>query len=253
MNNPSPFASPGSPTEQKNSTRGRVRLAVFCILSVHIVALMTMLMIGCRRQEAELIPAPEPTNLVTETSLEMPTNTDTTLPTNQPYVPPAVETNPPAPTTWTPPPAALAGREYTIVKGDSFASIAKKFPGVSVRQIQEANPTAQPTRLKIGQKIQIPAPSVGTATSPIAAYSESPAASAGLYTVKSGDTLTTIAKKQGTSVKALRSANNLVTDKIRIGQKLKLPSKASSPAPVEPAPVVTPEPAAYTTPTTTNL
>src|SRR5690606_3143789 len=57
---------------------------------------------------------------------------------------------------------APSGQEYTIVAGDTFSGIAKKFPGVTVRQIQDANPSVQPTRLRIGQKIVIPAPSVGS-------------------------------------------------------------------------------------------
>jgi LysM repeat protein len=55
------------------------------------------------------------------------------------------------------------------------------------------------------------------------------------YTVKSGDTLSKIATQQGVSVKALRSANNLKTDRIKVGQKLKIPVKAAAATPT-PAP-----------------
>jgi LysM repeat protein len=59
--------------------------------------------------------------------------------------------------------------------------------------------------------------------------------------VKSGDNLTKIAGQYGISIKALRAANALKTDSIKVGQKLKVPAKASAPvavptAPVEPAP-----------------
>jgi len=40
-----------------------------------------------------------------------------------------------------------------------------------------------------------------------------------------------IAKSNGTTVKALRSANALKTDQIKVGQKLKIPSKVSAPIP----------------------
>lgn len=43
-----------------------------------------------------------------------------------------------------------------------------------------------------------------------------------LYTVKSGDTLSEIAKKHGTTTEALRKLNNLKNDRINVGQKLKL-------------------------------
>ena len=72
-----------------------------------------------------------------------------------------------------------------------------------------------------------------TSTTPPSPYSSTPAYSGnsgtpasgggGSVTVKSGDTLTSIAKRNGTSVSALRSANGLTGDLIRVGQKLNLP------------------------------
>lgn len=50
------------------------------------------------------------------------------------------------------------------------------------------------------------------------------ASNANTYKVKKGDTLSEIAQKQGTSVSELKRANNLKSDLIRIGQKLKIPS-----------------------------
>jgi len=47
--------------------------------------------------------------------------------------------------------------------------------------------------------------------------------STGVYVVKSGDTLTRIAKFQGTTVKAAKTANHLKSDRIFVGEKLKLP------------------------------
>jgi LysM repeat protein len=43
--------------------------------------------------------------------------------------------------------------------------------------------------------------------------------------VKSGDTLIKIASDHKTTVRALRTANNLRTDSIKVGQKLKIPVK----------------------------
>src|ERR1700677_3555563 len=45
-----------------------------------------------------------------------------------------------------------------------------------------------------------------------------------VYLVKSGDTLTRIAKTCGTTIKALRSANGLDNDRIVVGEKLKIPA-----------------------------
>ena len=43
------------------------------------------------------------------------------------------------------------------------------------------------------------------------------------YTVKKGDTLGAIARRNGTSVKALKRANGLKSDLIHINQKLTIP------------------------------
>jgi nucleoid-associated protein YgaU len=45
-----------------------------------------------------------------------------------------------------------------------------------------------------------------------------------LYVVKSGDTLSRIAKVHGTTVKALEAANGLASDRIVVGTKLKIPT-----------------------------
>lgn len=69
------------------------------------------------------------------------------------------------------------------------------------------------------------------------------AAGAG-YTVQSGDTLSSIARRFGTSTTALRQANGLDSALIRVGQKLVIPGAraetvASAPAPRNVDPVVT--------------
>lgn len=51
--------------------------------------------------------------------------------------------------------AAAGTQIHVIESGDTFSSLAHKY-GVSLKDIQEANPTADSTRLQIGQKIVIP-------------------------------------------------------------------------------------------------
>ncbi|HEU5124587.1 MAG TPA: LysM peptidoglycan-binding domain-containing protein [Verrucomicrobiae bacterium] len=262
MNNRSPFAPQSSQPEPNNSSRARVRLYVFGIWSIHVVGLIALLMVGCRRQEPEPIPAPEDTTTFPmDTTLDAPSNVDMNVPTNEAPMLPPPETNlppltpppqvslppdtTPIPPTTSLPPAA--GQEYTIVKGDTFSGIAKNFPGVTARMIQDANPSVDPTRLKIGQKIQIPAPSVNAPSTSTISSSAYDSAGGNIYTVKSGDTLSAIARREHTSVKALRSANNLITDRIRVGQKLKIPSSAA-PAPAENYPATPSYPAAPTQP-----
>lgn len=48
------------------------------------------------------------------------------------------------------------------------------------------------------------------------------------HTVKSGDNLTTIAKRYGTTVSELKKANGMTSDNLRPGQQLKLPGKAKA-------------------------
>jgi LysM repeat protein len=219
--------------EQKNKSRARVRMAVFFVLSIHVIGLMALLMQGCRKstetemQPVETNPPAPPVMEAPAPPMMMETSAAPALP------PPAVET--PAP------PPATAVQEYTVAKGDSFFTIAKKF-GVSVKAIQEANPGVEPTRLQIGQKLRIPPPPAPAPAGTPPGALEMGAGGSQTYTVKSGDTLTRIASQFGTTVKALRSENNLETDKIKVGQKLKIPVKESLPPPPAPsaAPSTTP-------------
>ena len=126
-----------------------------------------------------------------------------------------------------------------------MAGIAKN-KSVSLKAMVEANPGVDPKKLKIGQKLHVPAPtSAPTAgVAPMAGATES-AASGGeqTYKVKSGDNLTTIAKHYHVTIKAIQSANNMTTTSIKVGQTLKIPAGAApAPAPVEtmPPPVTTP-------------
>jgi LysM repeat protein len=74
---------------------------------------------------------------------------------------------------------------------------------------------------------QVSPPALDTTRQPaVPVASESTAASGhvkAVYVVKSGDTLTRIAKVHGTTVKALKTANNLNNDRIVVGAKLKIP------------------------------
>jgi LysM repeat protein len=232
MNNPNPFVPQGSLLEQKNKTRSRVKVAVFCVVAINVLGLTALLMQGCKREQTEADNTQPPVD----------TNALPPVDTN---APPAVDTNaPPAPPpVVTPAPASApeaAATEYVVIQGDSFSKIAKKF-GVKVKAIEAANPSVEPTKLKVGQKLSIPAASASTAAP--AAGGMAPAATGGeeMYTVKSGDTLSKIAKAHGTTIKAIESENNLTMTKIKVGDKLKIAAKAeaATPAP-EPAPAPAP-------------
>jgi LysM repeat protein len=245
MNNPNPFVPKGSILEQQSKRRSRLKLAVFCVLAVSVAGLAAMLIQGCKRT-----PSGDGSD---GTAPTIDTNTPAMTDTN----PPAIETNPPAyvPPAMTNPPVVLtppvipAGGEYTVVKGDVLETIAKKN-GLTVKALEAANPGVVPTKLKIGEKLTIPAGGSGASS---AVDSTGVSTGGEVYVVKSGDTLTHIAHSHGTTVKAIESENNLSTSKIKVGQKLKIPAKAEVATPAaaapEPVPMTTPP---VITPNTTS-
>jgi LysM repeat protein len=243
MNNHNPLVPQGSALEQKNRGRARVKIAVFFVLAVHGVGLMALLMQGCGQSRE---PAPPPESALTNPP---PAFAEPTVPPVTTSTPPVVATTPALPEMPPPqaPTAPAGATEYTVAKGDYLEKIAKNFH-VSVKAITDANPGIQPTKLQIGQKIHIPAPAAPTAPAPEGVTPAGMTSAGGeqIYTVKSGDNLTKIAAQFGTTIKALRAANNLRTDSIKVGQKLKIPASAdrSTTAPVAPT-----EPALPTTPT----
>lgn len=255
MNTPNPLVPQGT---FQDKGKAQIRITVFAILAVHLVALGVLLIAGCNKKAD-----PEPT---TDTGVPPlpPIPMDTNWPAQPTPVPPVPGTQdvtqlpppvtlpttqdvttiaPPPSTPLSPPPPqdsiSTGTSEHTITKGESFYTIGKKY-GVGFKAIADANPGVNPNRLKIGQKVVIPAPKTpaGAATlAPAPAPGETTIKS---YKVKSGDNLNKIAKAHGVTVKQLRAANNLRTDQIKVGQALKIPVKVPAviAPPVEAAPPV---------------
>jgi len=235
MNNPNPFVPKGSLLEEQSKRRSRMKLGVFCVLAVSVTGLMAMLIQGCKRETQTADNTDNSASTVDTNVATM----DTNPPSMEASNPPVVATNPPpmvAPASVTAPEPTTT--EYVVVKGDTLGKIAKKN-SVTLKALEAANPGIIPTKLKVGQKLSIPASS-GNETAPSAigaSTSSDMSGGEGIYTVKSGDTLSKIAKAHGVTVKALESENNLSTTKIKVGQKLKIPAKAE---PTTPAPAATP-------------
>jgi len=229
--------------EQKNKNRARVKVAVFFVLAIHAVGLLALLMQGCRRdqptetveQQTNNVAEPTFTNNTPPVVAEPPPSP---IPTNAAAVEPVV------------PSVNTAAQDYKVVKGDNYTTIAKKYPGVSVKALTDANPGVDPAKLKIGQTLHIP-PAAAATTAVAPGSAATSATSSDIYVVKSGDSLSKIATKYNTTVKAIRSANSLSTDSIKVGQKLKIPGKAttsSTPTTAPAAPTDTTVPPAPTTP-----
>src|SRR2546430_2593318 len=224
MNNQSPLLPQGSLLEQKTKNKGRtrVKIAVFFVLAIHGVGLLALLMQGCKNEKEAASNQTEQTNTVAQPEFQ-PTNPVVTTDTN---LPPAT-----TPQVVAVPPTALAenpgvASDYVVTKGDTYSTIAKSKK-VTVRALTDANPGVEPTKLQIGQKLHIPAPTPAAVASTGSNGAAATDTNSGepLYTVKSGDTLIRIASEHKTTVRAIRTANNLRTDSIKVGQRLKIPMK----------------------------
>lgn len=221
----SPLIPQGSNVEQQDKARSSLRTKIFAAIGVNVVVLLGLLLTpGCKREQPQPEIQPDPlytdTNTapaVTDTNIA-PAVTDTNVAV-QPYVEPIAPT-PVVPT--------ASASEYTIQKGDMFSTIAPKF-GVSLKALQAANPNVDPAKLQIGKKINIPAPTASVAAPASGGTVVDVGSGETTYTVKSGDTLGKLATDFHTTVKAIQSANGLVDTKIKVGQKLKIPAKSSTP------------------------
>ena len=248
MNTPNPLIPQGSLLEQQKSQgKSNLFIFVFTILAIHVVLFAGLLMQGCNKKPAETTLDSHATSLadtnanatVQPPSLGAPAASPATLPfeTNLPQTA-ATVSNPPAPAT--PPPvetpvatSPVAGKEYTVAKGDAYYKIAKAH-GVSITALAKANPNVDSRKLKVGQKLIVPVADTAAAKTTPAATEAAPvkgtkAASGAAYTVKAGDTLAKLARSHGTTIKAIRTANALKSDQLHPGQKLKLPAGKTSP------------------------
>jgi LysM repeat protein len=105
--------------------------------------------------------------------------------------------------------ALLSTGTHTVVRGETLSGIAARY-GTSSTALARLNGLANPNRIVVGTRLQVP-----SATS-------TPAATT--YTVRSGDTLGSIAARTGTTIAALVAANELRNPNlVRIGQVLSLP------------------------------
>ncbi|MDF3151516.1 MULTISPECIES: peptidoglycan DD-metalloendopeptidase family protein [Mesorhizobium] len=111
---------------------------------------------------------------------------------------------------------------------------------------KEGKPAAQVDASAAANQPKEPKPQVAKTTG-----------AAGTYTVQSGDTMSSIARKTGVGVVALKQANGMKDGLLKIGQTLKVPAggtatvAAAKPAKVDPVTTATTQPAAKTTPSET--
>lgn len=143
-----------------------------------------------------------------------------------------------------------SGTPQTIVHkvkaGETLSSISKTYE-VSIDEIKKSN-NLKRDAVRVGQQLRITtsAPQAVMETTVAAVTSNKTSktstkastqkqsqkktgatatGAATTHTIKKGETLSTIAKKYGVTIAAIKSANGMKNDNIRAGQKLKIPAK----------------------------
>lgn len=152
-------------------------------------------------------PAPEPPPTDTTAAPKE----DTSEPEPEPEAPAAAEEKQPRQRSL----ASSLNGGHVVQPGETLYSIAARYD-ITADSLLVLNRTIDPGKpLAPGQELALPV-KFQTST----------------YTVRSGNTLGRIAKKYGVSLTAIRQANNLQSNQIRVGQQLTIPSRAVP----EPAP-----------------
>ncbi len=130
--------------------------------------------------------------------------------------------------------SSAAAESYKVRRGDTLAEVADRLD-TTVEKLAKANSLRKPYRLMPGQVLKDP--SIAKAA-PRAASKKGPTKSKtsgeGTYTVRSGDTLFSIAKRLDTTVGALKAENDMGrSSAISPGRKLRVPGSASVEAPAD--------------------
>ena len=114
---------------------------------------------------------------------------------------------------------------YDVEPGDTLSRIAQKFD-TTISRIKSLN-GLHSDMLSIGQRLKIPGTRPDDIT-PFPPDDEQPTnGGVSIYTVKAGDTLSSIARKYGTTVADIKRINVLVSDNLFIGQQLKIEGEAT--------------------------
>ncbi len=116
-----------------------------------------------------------------------------------------------------PPVQAASPTTYIVQRGDTLSLIARRY-NTTVRAVAELNGIVNPNLIYVSQRLLIPS----AADSP-------PPPSTQIHIVQSGETLTRVASRYGTTISAIVAANGLADPSlILVGQRLAIPGSAPS-------------------------
>ncbi|MCB0336269.1 MAG: LysM peptidoglycan-binding domain-containing protein, partial [Bdellovibrionales bacterium] len=102
-------------------------------------------------------------------------------------------------------------KSYTVQPGDTLYSIGRRY-GMSVGDLKQLNSLAS-TKISAGQILWLKSNSKAAPARTSTQY----------HTVKGGESLWSIARKYNTSVEAVKQANNLRSNSLKPGHRLRLP------------------------------
>ncbi len=210
------------------------------VVFLHVAAIGALVFIqGCGTTRQTGTPSAPPQPVMPPTTPEA---VQYPAPVSKPELPPPMPSEPA-------PVRAEETTEYVVQPRDTLGGIARQCH-VSVAELMALNKIADPKKLRVNQKLLLPGKHTLKPAAPKAAAAKPaakaavpaavPAAPGGTYIVKKGDVLSRIAKQHGVGVAALKAANNLADDKIRVDQKLVIPKPGETPAAAAPAPAAAP-------------
>ncbi|MCR4899743.1 MAG: LysM peptidoglycan-binding domain-containing protein [Treponema sp.] len=153
----------------------------------------------------------------------------------------------------------LADTTYKVEKGDTLYSISRKYQ-ITVAELRAANNLSENDVIKVGQKLKIPSADISAAAA-LATDNKATTNPGGAtlsastptkdYTVVKGDTMYSIAKKNGMTLAEFMALNGLDNSSvIKVGQKLKI--AAASTGTTAAASTTSPETTTTSTTTTTT-
>jgi len=114
--------------------------------------------------------------------------------------------------------------KHKIRRGETVSTIARKY-GVSMSSIVSANDLKRPYRIIAGKSLMVP---TTTGKSLSSSRKRIVSDGSGKYAVKRGDTLWEIARSHGVSVRSLKNANQLSSNRIYVGRKLTIPGSTGN-------------------------
>ena len=118
--------------------------------------------------------------------------------------------------------AASSSGWYRVRSGDTLEKIARRN-GTTVKRLCQLNGIKANSTLRVGQKLKVSGSAAKAAPANNTGSAKASQGGGATYTVRKGDTLYSIAKRNGTTVKKICQLNGISENsKIRAGQKLRV-------------------------------